>query len=76
MKDGTVRRSIQEQSGGAVAAAGKRKCWRGGERDWRVDADIGTLACKPWSVPNFARILRCDGQRKVKGLARFWASPS
>jgi len=43
-KDGTVRRSIQEQSGGAVVAAGKRQCGRGGERDWRVGADIGTLA--------------------------------
>ena len=44
MKDGTVRRSIQEQDGGAVAAAGERQCWFGGERDWSVGADIGTMA--------------------------------
>lgn len=31
MKDGTVRRSIQEQGGGAVAAAGERQCGRIGE---------------------------------------------
>lgn len=36
MKDGTVRRSIQEQDGGAVVAAGERECGRGGERDWSV----------------------------------------
>ena len=44
MNDGSVRTSIQEQSGGAVAAAGERRSGRGGERDWSVGADIGTLA--------------------------------
>ena len=43
-KDGTVRRSIQEQSGGAVVAAGERRCRCIGERNWGVGADIGTLA--------------------------------
>ena len=44
MKDGTVRRSIQEQGGGAVVAAGERQCGRGVTRDWGFGADIGTLA--------------------------------
>ena len=44
MKDGSVRRSIQEQGGGAVVAAGERQCGRGGEGDWRVGADLGTMA--------------------------------
>jgi hypothetical protein len=44
MNDGTVRRSISEQSGGAVVAAGERRCGRGGKRDWSVGADIGTMA--------------------------------
>jgi CheY-like chemotaxis protein len=44
MKDGTVRRSIQEQGGGEVVAAGERQCGLGGERDWSVGADIGTVA--------------------------------
>lgn len=39
MKDGSVRRSIQEQSGGAVVATGERQCRRGGERDWSVGAN-------------------------------------
>ena len=43
-KDGTVRRSIQEQDGGAVTAAGERQCWFGGERDRSIGADIGTMA--------------------------------
>jgi len=43
-KDGTVRRSIQEQDGGAVTAAGERECWRSGKRNRSVSADIGTLA--------------------------------
>ena len=43
-KDGSVRGSIQEQSGGAVVAAGERQCWRGGERDRSVGADIGEMA--------------------------------
>src|SRR3989338_3671786 len=34
MKYGTVRRSIQEQSGGAVTATGERQCGFGGERNW------------------------------------------
>ena len=44
MNDGTVRRGIQEQDGGAVVAAGERECWRVGERNWSVSADIGTMA--------------------------------
>ena len=44
MKDGTVRRSIQEQSGGAVAAAGEYRGGRSGERNRSVSADIGKMA--------------------------------
>jgi PAS domain-containing protein len=43
-KDGTVRRSIQEQDGGAAVAAGERRCRCIGERDRGVGADIGTMA--------------------------------
>src|SRR5680860_1741999 len=43
-RDGTVRRSIQDPGGGAVVAAGERQCWRGGEGDWSVGPDLGTLA--------------------------------
>jgi hypothetical protein len=44
MRDGSVRRSIQEQSGGAVVAAGERPSGRGITRDWGFGADIGTMA--------------------------------
>ena len=44
MKDGSVRRSIQEQSGGAVVAAGERRCRRGFTRIGGFGADFGTLA--------------------------------
>ena|SRR3989338_4419325 len=44
MKYGTVRRSIQEQSGGAVTATGERQCGFGGERNWSDGANIGTMA--------------------------------
>ena len=44
IKVGTVRRGIQEQSGGAVVAAGERQCGFGGERDRSVGADIGKMA--------------------------------
>jgi hypothetical protein len=44
MNDGTVRRSIQEQDGGADVAAGERQCRGIGERNWSVSADIGTMA--------------------------------
>ena len=42
-KDGSVWRSIQEQSGGAIVAAGERQFWRGGKRDRRVGADLGKM---------------------------------
>ena len=44
MKDGSVRRTIQEQSGGAVVAAGERQCWLGVKRDRRFGANIGAVA--------------------------------
>ena len=44
MKDGSVRRTIQEQSGGAVVAAGERQCWLGVKRDRRFGPDIGAVA--------------------------------
>jgi len=44
MKDGSVRRIIQEQSGGAVVAAGERQCWLGVKRDRRFGANIGAVA--------------------------------
>ena len=43
-KDGSVRRSIQEQGGGAVVAPGERQCWLGVKRDRSFGADIGTMA--------------------------------
>ena len=43
-KDGTVRRSIQEPSGRTFVTAGERQCWRSGERNWSVSANIGTMA--------------------------------
>jgi len=42
--DGTIRRSIQEQGGGAFVAAGERQCGFGGERNWSDGANIGTMA--------------------------------
>ena len=42
--DGTVRRSIQKQSGGAVAAAGERQYWRGSAGSRGFGAYIGTMA--------------------------------
>ena len=44
MRDGSVRRSIQEQNGGEVAAAGERQNWRSVTGDWGFGADIGTMA--------------------------------
>jgi len=44
MRDGSVRRSIQEQGGGAVVAAGERPSGRGITRDRGFGADIGTMA--------------------------------
>ena len=40
MNDGAVRRSILEQGGGAVVAAGERRCGRGGKRDWTAGARL------------------------------------
>lgn len=37
MKDGTVRRSIQEQSGGAAVAAGERECCGARQNSWRQE---------------------------------------
>ena len=42
--DGTIRRSIQEQGGGAFVAAGERQCGFGGERNWSDGANTGTMA--------------------------------
>jgi len=44
MRDGTVRRRIQEQGGGAVVAAGERRDRRSFTRSWGFGADIGKVA--------------------------------
>ena len=43
MRDGTVWGRFQEQSGGAVVAAGERRYWHGIKRGWGFGADIGAV---------------------------------
>ena len=54
MRDGSVRRSIQEQGGGAVVAAGERPSGRGITRDWGFGADV-------WPALRGAKAVRMDG---------------
>jgi hypothetical protein len=66
MKYGSVRRIIQEQSGGAVVAAGERQCWLGVKRDRRFGANIGAVGCASAHNPIRSLLVRSSAAAQFK----------